>query len=78
MAHKETIANPGTPPLPLELILSRFECVQPCAVKEFAADELELFEERAAIMEFDGKRSRAEAERRARQELQSPVGSDFN
>lgn len=41
-----------------------------------SADEEELFEERAAIMQYDGKISRAEANRKAFADIISLRGKD--
>ena len=41
--------------------------------KQLSPDDREFYEERAAIREFDGRQSRAEAERDAWNELQQRV-----
>lgn len=60
-------------PLPDELReqLARNKCDLLLLLADFTADELERFEERAAIAEHDGRLPRAEAERLAWQEVQA-------
>jgi len=57
-------AVPGAPTVPTEI-----DKRQRCAKPEGAGAALAEWEERAAIIEFDGGMSRAEAERRATEEL---------
>lgn len=49
---------------------------QPQTTEPLAVRDWDEWEERAAIVEFDGYEARDDAERRARRESQADIGSD--
>lgn len=65
-----THGTPRTPPVPLDRIRARFG-LAPTTGGFRTEDDRVRFEERAAIAEYDGGLSRAEAEQLAWQELKS-------